>query len=249
MRLRLLNALFYGTLAVVGAAALAPRLVPAARALVRRWTYAPELVLPGLWLALGGLLAVTLLLCARQLLAGRPVGLARYVALLLAVALALAARNGVTPPRRPVVGDALLHLLARVEATADRRHAGTARYPDEPAVLEAGLPDELRTLGYWRRGALPLESEVKVVVDADGPVLSPPPDLRPGDLVFAVDAARRRYWITAFVLDRRGRLALSVDASGRARFAAGADGRASSRLDPLFPEYPRPLPLTPKEAR
>jgi hypothetical protein len=174
------------------------------------------------------------------------VGLARYVALLLAAALALAARRALPTPRRPPVADAQLHLLARLEAAADQAFGRSQQYPTDAAPLEASLPDELRRLGFFARGARPLESAVVVVGGVDGPVLRPPGEVRPGDLVFATDPARRRYWITAFVLDRRGRAAPAVDEAGRVRVAAGADGRASSRLDPLFPEYPRTLQPTPR---
>ena len=132
---------------------------------------------------------------------------------------------------------ALAHLVARVEAAADQAWADERRYPLDAAVLSRDIPPVLRDLGFRRRGARALLSRVTVVPQATGPVYVPPEELRPGDVVFAVDGGRAAYWITGFRLER-GRLR-PFTTDGRVVVAAGRQGRPASRLDPLFPEYPR----------
>lgn len=236
--LRALNALLYAAAAVAGATALAPPLLEATRAVVRPFAYAPDLNGPWVWFVLAGALLAALTVVARRIAAGERVGLLRYGILLGVAGACIAARRGVPIPLRATVADGLGQLIARVEHNANAAFERDRVYPLSTEVLEAEVPEYVRDLGYRSRGARALLSTVHVVQGASGPVLRAPEGIRPGDAVFAVDDARQRCWITAFRLDRTGRISPILDNGGRAVVATGVQGRPSSRLDPLFPDYP-----------
>jgi hypothetical protein len=243
MRLRLVNGLVYAGLAALAIAVIATPVVGSFRACVDRFSYAPDLALPWLWLGL--LFAVLLLFAdvARRLARGHRVGMHRYALLLGLVAASLAARRMVESPARPAVADGLAHAVARVEVAADQAFSRDHFYPFDPSALDGDLPDAVRDLGFRERGALPLRTRVRVRGDALEPLFVATADTRPGDVIFSVDRSRTRYWVTAFTLDRRGRTVPVSDGAGRLLMGAGADGQPRSRLDPAFPEYPRRLPL------
>lgn len=240
--LRVINALTYGFFAALGAALLARPLLASVRALVSRFSYVPDLILPWLWMGFAVALFLTVADVARRLLARRRVGMLRYATLLVVVGLIGAARKSAAAPARPTVDDALAHIVARVEGAADAYWARHDRYPSEPEVLEKDLPELVRDLGFRQRGARALQGQVRVVPDASGPVFIAPDDVRPGDTVFAVSADARTYWITAFALSATGRPTPHTGRGGRVLVASGRNGHASSRLDPLFPDYPSKSP-------
>lgn len=242
MGLKLASGLVYAALAAFAVALVAAPLGDALRALGRPFSYAPDLTWPWLWLSLAA--SVTLLVgdVARRLAGGGKVGMARYLVLLGLLATSLAARKTVAPPRRPTVEDGLAHAMARVELAADQAFATDHRYPGQAGRLKVELPALVQDLGFFERGAVALPTRVVVRPDALEPVLAPG-KARPGDVVFAVDGTFQRYWITAFTLDRRGRVAALTDGAGRVVVVAGAFGHPRSRLDPVFPEYPHKLPL------
>jgi hypothetical protein len=130
------------------------------------------------------------------------------------------------------------HLVARVELACDAAYDHDKSYTDDVSTLTAAWPDTLRDLGFFRRGAIALRSQLLVLHDTWGPALAPPAGARPGDVVLALSRDRKSYWITSFEIDRGGRIAPLVDQRGRAVVASAANGRAASRLDPLFPDYP-----------
>lgn len=242
MVVRVLNAGVYGGLAVLATSALAGPLVPAVKALGRPFSHAPQLAAPWLWPLLAFAVAFGVADGIRRLASGRPLGLWRYGALLALVGVSLAAVRFVRPEPRPVALDGISHLIARVEATASEGWARDRRYPAEAQRYEAALPARLRDLGFRRRGGVLLHSRVHVLTGS-GPALRPTDGVRPGDVVVVLDQDRRRYWITGFQLDRRGRMTPVGDRRGRALIAAAVEGRPGSRLDPLFPEYPNRLPV------
>jgi hypothetical protein len=209
---------------------------------MKRYSYVPDLDAPYIWLALGLALVIAIATTAGRLLQGRRAGLIRYGMLIAVLAASFAARKLITVPERPTVYDALSHLVARTELAADAVFQREKHYPVEVQALTPQWPDELRSMGYYHRGGRPLRSRLFVVTETYGPVFVAPAEARPGDLVFAVSSDRRRYWLTAFVLDRSGRIVPFADAAGRAVVASAADGRPASRLDPLFPEYPNKIP-------
>lgn len=236
--MRFLNAFVYALFAATGAALLAPALLQAASALVRRYSYLPDLTLPWLWLGFAFALFVSFAGVTRRILARQRVGLVRYAVLLALVGLIGAARKLVSTPLRPTVADALANTVARVESAAVQRWQRDGRYPSDAPVLEKDVPRVVRDLGYRRRGALGLQSRVVVVSDARGPVFIAPDDVRPGDTVYAVSADGQAYWITAFELGATDRPTPHTGRGGRVLVASGRAGRASSRMDPLFPDYP-----------
>lgn len=245
MKLRILNALLYFALTVIALSTIAAPLRAALGALVSRYSYAPDLRAPALWIGLAAVLLALVADIGRRLASGRRAGLPRYAALLVLTAAAIGAVKALPPPARVPVSEALGHLLARTELAADRAFAQDHRYPVDPAVLAADFPDFVRAQGFHARGARSLESRLHVVEGAFEPVFRAGDEIRPGDLVFAVDSSRTRYWLTAFTLDRKGAVVPYSDGRGRILVATGADGRPASRLDPLFPEYPTksvPLP-------
>lgn len=246
MVLRLINWVLYAALATFGLASISPHVIAAARALVRPFSYAPNLVWPWLWLLLAAGVTGLLADATRRMLRGSRVGLRRYASLLVLVGLCLGARRMLEPPARPSVTDALEHLVARVELEQDAAYARDKRYVTDAAQLQTVLPARLAEMGYFRRGLRRLHSQVHVVSPSAEPVLRAPDDVRPGDLVVALDSRARRYWITPYRLDARGRVAPLLDPRGRVVVASAADGRATSRLDPLFPDYPRRNPTRPK---
>lgn len=237
MRLRLVNALVYAALAVFASATLAPRFRDAFAALVLPYAHASTLRLPGLWLVLAFVLAGLVALAARRLLLGESPGRRLYVALLLGVATSVAATRLVPNARRPDPREALDHLLARTEGAADAAFAREGRYPADAGLLTADWPPLLRETGFRARPGVLLESRLHVVPGATGPVLRATDAVRPGDLVFALSADARRYWLSAFVLDPVGRVKV-LSSGGRTLVVAGADGKPSIHTDPLFPEYP-----------
>jgi hypothetical protein len=238
MRLRLVTALVYALIAAAGIATIASQLQMSWSALTEPFSYLPDLTLPWMWLALGFALAAGVMDAVRRMASGTRVGLVRYVAILLGVAAAFTARKYVRPPGHPEVEDGVAHLVARVELAANESYDHEKRYSADIRGLTATWPDDLRDLGFFRRGAEPLRSRLHVVSDTWGPALAPPAGIRPGDVVLALSRDGQSYWITSFTLDRSGRIAPLVDARGRAIVASAANGRAASRLDPLFPEYP-----------
>lgn len=237
-KVRFLNALVYALFAAMGAALLAPPLLQSADALVRRYSYLPDLTLPWLWLGFAAALFVALTGVARRILARQRVGLVRYAVLLALVGLIGAARKVVSPPARPSVDDALANAVARVENTAVQQWERNERYPLDASVLERDLPGVVRDLGFRQRGAFALRGRVVVVANAQGPVFIAPDDVNPGDTVFAVSPDAQAYWITAFELGATDRPTPHTGRGGRVLVASGRAGRASSRLDPLFPDYP-----------
>lgn len=243
MKLRVINSLVYLSAAVLGIAVIARPLELSIRALTQQWSHTPGLVWPWLWpaLALGILLVVAS--AASRLASDVPAGMLRYGILLALTVLAIGARRGAPTPSHPAPEEAVAHLLARVEASANEAYAREGVYPAASEVLESTWPARLRNMGYRTRGAQPLRSRVLVRHDALEPALRPPPGVRPGDIVYAVDAPRRRYWITAFVLDENGRVVVSTGPGGKALLGSGREGRPASRLDPLFPEYPNKAPM------
>lgn len=247
MKLRILNALVYLSIAVVALAVIARPLRDAMVAITATHSYAPGLVWPWLWPALAAGVTLTVGSIATRVTSKLPVGITRYLVLLALAALSGAARRGAPSPSLPSPGEAVSHLLARVEAAANEGYVRDGVYPVEAAVLEATWPERLRAMGYRSRGAVPLHSRVVVRTGALDPVFRPPPGTRPGDIVYAVDERRGRYWVTAFVLDRSGRLVAATGAGKRTLMGAGRDGRPASRLDPLFPEYPNKTPMAPQQ--
>ncbi len=240
-RLRLLNALVYAGLALFAIASVAAPLLSAVRVITRPYSYAPNLTLPWFWVALAAFVCAAIFDGSRRIAAGQRAGLPRYVAILLAVGLALSAGRMLQPPRRPIVEEALAHLVARAELAASAAYSRDKHYPDSPApLLDQWLP-ELRALGYYQRWARPLRSELIIAPNATGPVFIAPAGTQPGDVVLALSADRQHYWLTAFVLDKMGRVALLLDHGGRALVASASEGHVASRLDPLFPEYPNKL--------
>lgn len=236
--MRVFNALVYALFAALGAALLAPPLFGSVHALVHRYSYLPDLTLPWLWLVFAAALFFALTGVTRRVLARQRVGIFRYAVLLALVGLIGAARKGVSAPARPSVDDALANTVARVENTAVREWERNGRYPSDASVLEKDLPDIVRDLGFRQRGAFALRSRVVVVAGAQGPVFIAPDDVHPGDTVFAVSADAQAYWITAFELGATDRPAPHTGRGGRVLVASGRSGRASSRQDPLFPNYP-----------
>ncbi len=243
MRLKLASGLVYAALAAFGFAALAAPLVGSLGALVRPYSYAPDLTLPWLWIGLAAALLLLITDVTRRLAAKAKVGMTRY-ALVVAVAVAsLGARHLLAPPPRPTVRDGLSAALARVALAADRAFQRDHAYPTTPAGLERDLPAAVLDLGFRARGAAVLPTRVVIRPDALEPVLAPDRRLAPGEVVFAVDRSRRRYWLTAFTLDGRGQVAVLADETGRTAFAEGIDGKPRSRLDESFPVYPHKVPL------
>jgi len=238
MRLRVLTAVVYVVLAFLAVATIAPETRLALAALVYRFSYLPDLTLPGLWLGLA--LGVTIVIAdaARRMAAARKVGLGRYAVILLLTGIAFGARRNVTTPARPSVQDGVAHLVARVELAMDTAYDRDKQYTDDVAALTHAWPDELRDLGYYRRGAWLLRSHLVVVHDAAGPALAPTDETAPGDVVVALSDNHKSYWITSFGLDHAGRVVPLVDERARAIVASATNGRVASRLDPLFPEYP-----------
>jgi hypothetical protein len=248
MRWKLAAGLVYATFGAVGVGFIAAPVSAAMEAWVQPFAYVPTLAAPGLWPVLAGALVVLVADVTRRLFAGGRPGLVRYALLLALVAAAFTARRLVQAPRRPLVRDGLSGAIARVERAADLHFGRHGRYPTDSALLAAELPAALRDLGFFRRGARPLTTRVRVLEGAVEPMLAPDAETLPGDVVFALDQTGRRYWLTAFTLDPRGRLRVLTDEAGRALLAAGADGLPRSRLDPLFPDYPRKVPMAPKPA-
>lgn len=244
MVLRIVTLLVYAFVAAMAVAAIGPSTRLSWRALIQPYAYAPDLTLPWVWLALTLAVAVAIAATARRMLAGRRVGLRRYVAVLVVGAVALSVRRYVVVPSRPTVEDGVAHLVARVEVACDDAYAQKKEYPDDVPTLTARWPAELRELGFYRRGALPLTSRLLVVPNTWGPALRPPPGAHPGDVVLTLSQDRRSYWISAFSLDRLNRLVPLTDERGRAIVASATNGRAASRLDPLFPEYPSRIDST-----
>lgn len=240
--LRVFNAIVYAVFAALGAALVAPPLFASIEALVRPYSYVPRLVAPWLWLSLAAALFLALADVARRVFARRRVGMLRYAVLLALVGLIGAARKGITPPPRPSVADALPHIMARVERALDAAYARDRQYPTDVALLTRDVPAMVRDLGYRRRGARPLTGRLVVVTDASGPIFAPPEGVHPGDTVLALSTDRRAYWLTAFDLGVSGRPAPHTAGGGRVVVANGRDGHASSRQDPLFPNYPRKSP-------
>jgi len=247
--LRVVNSLVYAALAVGAASALATPLAAAVGAIVRRWSYAPGLALPWLWPALALALAAAVGDAARRIVAGERLGLRRYASLLLLCAVCVAARRLVSAPPVPGVLDALEHLAVQAEGAAARAWDAGHRYPVDAEPLQAALAEDLRRMGFRSRGGFAVATRVHVHAGAVEPELRPPEGTAPGDLVYAVDAARRRCWITAFALDSRGRVIPALDEAGRAVVLSAADGRAASRTDPYFPEYPRKSATAPGAPR
>lgn len=243
MRLRFVNAFIYAGIAVLTASIIGYPLRMAWQAATRRYAYTPDLDAPWVWLALGVALAAVVASTAGRLLQGRRAGLIRYAALIGVLALAFASRRMANAPVRPTVEDALSHLVARVEIAADASFAREKLYPSNIDALTKQWPDELTDIGYFQRGAVLLRSRLSVVENTYGPVLAAPAHVRPGDVVFALSADRKRYWLTAFVLDRAGRIVPFADSAGRVIVASAFEGRPASRLDPLFPEYPNKMPV------
>lgn len=248
MRLRILNSLVYAFIAVVALAVIARPLRDAFVAITAPWSYAPGLVWPWLWPALAAGIALTVASIATRLASRHPVGIVRYGLLLALAAISGAARRGAPAPTLPSPGEAVSHLLARVEAAANEGYVRDGVYPVDASVLEATWPERLREMGYRGRGAVPLRSRVHVRTGALDPVFRPPPGTRPGDIVYAVDELRGRYWVTAFVLDRTGRLVAATGSGKKTLMGAGREGRPANRLDPLFPEYPNKAPMAPPQA-
>ncbi len=242
MKLKLAAGLVYVAFALFAFVALAPKLIPSAAVILGRYSYAPNLSLPYLWLALALLLALGVADVVRRLARSRRVGLARYALLLVFSGASVGATRLLRAPRRPSVTDGLTAAVARTAFAADRAFARDHAYPADVQALRLRLPAAVRHLGFRSRGALPLPTRVAVVPDALEPVLVAPPGVGPGALVLAVDRARRRYWVTAFGLDPGGRVRVVVDA-GRLLLAEGIDGEPRSRLDETFPIYPHKMPL------
>jgi hypothetical protein len=242
MKLRIINAVLYTAMALFAASIIGAPLRLALRAITQRYSYTPDLEAPWVWVMLGLALVVAIASTAGRLVQGRRAGLIRYAMLIGVLAMSFAARKLVPAPSRPTVTDALSHLIARSELAADASFSREKRYPVDIDALTPQWADEIRDMGYFRRGGRLLRSRLFVVSETYGPVLVAPADARPGDVVFAVSSDRKRYWMTAFVLDRAGRLAPFTDSAGRAVVASAFDGRPASRLDPLFPEYPNKVP-------
>jgi hypothetical protein len=245
MRLRIITLLVYATLAAVAVGTIAPMTRLAFLAASRRFSYAPDLTVPWVWLALTLAVAITIYTAATRIASGRKVGLGRYGAILIAGAVAITVRRYVPVPSRPTVEDGIAHLVARAEMASDDSYDRDKQYTDDVAALTAQWPAELRELGFYKRGAVALRTRLLVLHDTWGPALSAPPGTQPGDVVLSLSRDRRSYWISAFTLDAAERLAPLTDERGRAIVASAANGRVASRLDPLFPEYPHRIDATP----
>jgi hypothetical protein len=248
MKWKLASGIVYALFAIAGFAVIATPLRTSLGALIRPHSYAPGLVWPWFWPLLAAALLAAVADVMRRLMAGGRPGLPRYILLLALVATAFASTRLVRPPARATVRDGLSLALAHVEQAADRAYGDHGTYPERPEELARELPVTVRSLGFFARGGRALSTRVTVVGGASEPVLTPTPDTRPGDVVVALDAARKRYWITAWTLDARRRLRPLTDDAGRAIMAAGASGLPRSRLDPLFPDYPRKLARPPSGA-
>src|SRR4051812_323908 len=96
--LRLVTALVYAAVASLGVATVAPQLRLAAQAVASRFSYAPDLTVPWLWLLIAAALAAGMADAVRRLAAGRRVGLQRYAAVLLLTGLAMLSRKYLLPP-------------------------------------------------------------------------------------------------------------------------------------------------------
>jgi hypothetical protein len=240
MGLRAVIGAVYVGLATLGLGLIGGPLGSAIQALGREHSYAPDLTLPWLWISLGAAVCAVVTDVVRRLASGARVGLPRYVTLVLAVAACLVARRALDAPRRATAADGLGYVMARVELAAGQAFSRDQRYPDQPAPLSPDLPATVAHLGFWRRPAVAAPTHVTVTQGALEPVLSPA-GRSPGEVVFAVDASRSRYWITSFTCDARGRVRPLTDAGGRVVVATGSGGRPRSRLDPGFPDYPRKL--------
>lgn len=238
MKLRIINSVFYALVAVLGIAIIAGQLYASLVALSKPWSYAPRLVWPWLWPALAFGIAGCVAFGASRLSAGRKLGLAPYALLLGLTALSASARRAAPIPQRPHPDEAVVHLLARAEIAANEFYAQNAAYPLDVSQLTQSWPAHLQDMGYRQRGALRLKSRLWLHENAIDAAYRPLPQVRPGDLVYAVDSARRRYWLTAFVLDPSGRLVAATTTGKRMLLGSGRDGRPASRNDPLFPEYP-----------
>jgi hypothetical protein len=238
VRLRLVTGLIYALLAFLGVATIGTEVRLALAALIHRYSYLPDLTHPWVWVGLAAALALALADALRRLLAGSRVGMARYAAILLILGFCFLARKVLVTPSRPTINDGVAHLVARVEVAADAVYNASKEYTDDTERLTEQWPPELRSLGFFGRGGLPLRSRLSVLHDGAGPELVAPPEVRPGDVVLVLSRDRKSYWITCFRLDRAGRVAPVTDERGRVVVATAANGRPASRLDPLFPEYP-----------
>ncbi|RMG12570.1 MAG: hypothetical protein D6729_16320 [Deltaproteobacteria bacterium] len=92
------------------------------------------------------------------------------------------------------------YVLDQAEAALRAYYKQHERFPTEPEVLQQALVDEVGAplLGVWRRRWLArVPWVVEVFPKAKGPITRVPAGTPPGTLLYAVDAARRRYWLTA----------------------------------------------------
>ncbi len=110
----------------------------------------------------------------------------------------------------------LARAAGRLKRALDERKAEGESYPVEREALEELLRDKGRmpSSGFLGHG-LRLPVQVVLVSSAEGPVLTPRPDDRPGTLYVAVSEDGGRYWITL--------LGMSDYPCGRAEMIAGED--------------------------
>lgn len=238
MKLRIINSIFYASIAVLGIAIISGNIYASFLALTKPWSYAPKLAWPWLWLLLALGLSGTMAFGASRMAAGRKLGLLPYALLLALTVLAASARRAAPVPQRPHPEEAVMHLLARAEIAANELYSKDSGYPLDVSQIVQSWPAQLQDMGYRQRGARRLKSRIWLQEDAIDAAYRPLPQIRPGDLVYSVDSARRRYWLTAFVLDPSGRLVAATSAGKRVLLGVGREGRPAARNDPLFPEYP-----------
>jgi hypothetical protein len=176
------------------------------------WVPAPPPLLPALGMA--SALAVALWVALSHLLSGR--ASPRWASIAVIVLTSVITFFGVVPgpsdtlqvsPGGRVGGafDALVGAAARI-------HQEEGEYPADANALEAAVAD--RSTGFRRKGR---EVPFTVVVETGlGPRLQAREGDLPGTFYYTVAPNRRRYWMTALVLDGAP--------TGRLVFAEGSDG-------------------------
>ncbi len=94
------------------------------------------------------------------------------------------------------------YVLDQAEKALRAYHARHGRFPEDGWPIARSLTDETGRplIGTWRHRFLTRRPwRVEVFRNAEGPVTRVPQGRGPGTLLYAIDPARGRYWLTAVV--------------------------------------------------
>jgi len=213
--IRLLKHCVYFSL-LAGAIAVGwPRFALLGQALACDACYFPWLPEAALWLPLAGLILGYTCFFLLGAVRGWRIGLLHHAAVLVLFGAILFARilEGTDPAERhpdPPPAVCLSVAAGRLQTGLARQTAGGRPLPDTVEAVEALVAGQSGPpLSGLRGHGFPLAVEVRVVTGASGPALDVLHD-RPGTIVYAVHADRRRYWITLVGMEQAPRGAPSV---------------------------------------